>query len=80
VARACDSPLACSVPEDCASGESCCGVIGQGPTAGVRYTSVACQRSCAQDTAFCTDSNSSCSGNSSCQQSATLPPGYLVCR
>jgi len=80
VARACDSPLACSVPADCASGESCCGVIGQGPATGVRYTSVACQQRCDQGTAFCADANSSCRGNTSCQQSQTLPPGYLVCR
>jgi len=28
---------------------------------------------------FCID-NSACSNNTSCQQSQTLPPGYLVCR
>jgi hypothetical protein len=78
-AKECPSPISCSVPDDCGDGESCCGVVIQGPAAGVRYESVACQQKCGEDTPFCTG-NSQCSGNTSCQQSQTLPPGYLVCR
>lgn len=82
-ARTCDTPLSCSVPEDCPGGQTCCGAIVQGDMSGIRYDSVVCQDRCgqatAQSTAFCTDS-SVCTGNFSCAQSQTLPPGYLVCR
>jgi hypothetical protein len=81
-AKACDSPLACSVPADCPSGKTCCGAIGTVPMAGVKYTSVTCADSCKTSTlaaVFCVD-DSVCGSNTSCLQSATLPPGYLVCR
>jgi hypothetical protein len=81
-ARACDAPLACSVPDDCPSGQTCCGTIGTVQMVGVKYTSVTCQDQCKPSTpatAFCIN-DAPCAGNETCQQSATLPPGYTVCR
>src|SRR5581483_3048623 len=79
-AHACDAPLACSAPADCAAGQVCCGEIGTVPMTGVKYTGVTCASSCSGlATAFCVN-DSVCDGNTSCLQSATMPPGYLVCR
>ena len=82
-ARACDAPLACSMCRpDCGRGQTCCGSIGAVPMAGVKYTSLDVRELVltAGSATFCADASDSCSGNSSCQQSATLPPGYFVCR
>jgi hypothetical protein len=47
---------------------------------GVKYTSVTCEDTCSLGSAaFCVD-DAPCRNNLSCQQSATLPPGYSVCR
>jgi hypothetical protein len=78
VAHECAMPYACTVPADCPNGTECCGVIGQGPIAGIRYTSVTCEASCI-GTVFCVNDDP-CDRNTSCQQSQTLPTGYLVCR
>jgi hypothetical protein len=78
VARDCGSPMECSVPADCPSGQVCCGAIGQGPVTGIRYDSVTCETSCS-DSVFCVNDDP-CKGNTTCQQSQTLPTGYLVCR
>jgi len=79
-AHVCESPLACSVPDDCATGQTCCGAIGTVPMVGVKYTRVTCEASCTgMATPFCVD-DSPCNSSTSCQQSLTLPPGYLVCR
>src|ERR1700737_2390136 len=42
------TPLAvpCDGPEDCPTGQICCGTVGMG-AAGIAYTNIACQPSCA---------------------------------
>jgi hypothetical protein len=77
-------PFQCSGPADC-PGRECCGTGIALSLIGTYYTSVVCQNSCASTSTgmaayeLC-DSSTVCAQTTTCQQSASFPPGYRVCK